>query len=70
MYPVRAHNIPWKRLQNFSADIAVGHTDFVDDFIERDAVGEQFVGIEIDLVLLDEAADRGDLRDALDRFQA
>ena len=56
-------------LENFSAHIAVGHADFVHDVAERNAVGDEFVRIEIDLVLLDEAADRRDFGHAFDRFE-
>ena len=34
--------------------------------MQRDAVGAQFVGVNVDLVLLHEAADAGDFADAFD----
>src|SRR5437016_3121001 len=56
-------------LEDFAAHIAVGHADFVHDFIERDAVGEQFVRIDIHLVLLYKTADGRDFGDPFDRFE-
>ena len=50
--------------ENFPADIAVTHLDRVDDVAERNAVSDKFVWIEIDLVLLYEAADRRDFGNA------
>ena len=65
-----AHVIFGRRdFENFSAHIAVAHLDRVDDVAERDVVGDELVRIEIDLVLLHEAADRRDFGDAFHRFQ-
>src|SRR5205823_2002687 len=55
--------------ENLSANIAIRHADFVDDFIERDAVGEEFVWVHVHLVLLHKAANGGDFRNAFDRFE-
>src|SRR5439155_21121690 len=43
--------------------------DRADDVAERDIVGDESVWIEIDLVLLYEATDRRDFRDAFHRGQ-
>ena len=56
-------------LDDAAADIPVAGADGVGDAIERDAVGLQFLRIDDDLVLLLEAADAGDLGDALGRDQ-
>ena len=42
---------------------------FADDFRERNAVSEQLIRIEIDLVLLHEAADGRDLGNAFYRLE-
>ena len=55
--------------KNLSAHIAVGHTDFVDDLVERNAVGGQLVRVEVNLVLLHETADGRDFGDTLHRFK-
>src|SRR5439155_23317307 len=49
----------------------VGVARFVrtDDVAERDVVGDESVWIEVDLVLLYEAADRRDFRDAFHRLE-
>src|SRR4029077_8536692 len=51
-------------LESLAAYVGVARFDRADDVAERDAVGDERVWIEIDLVLLHEAADRGDFRDA------
>ena len=43
--------------------------DGLDDLVEREVVGGEPVGVDRDLVLLDEAADRGDLRHAGHRLE-
>src|SRR5204863_2529315 len=53
--------------ENFAADIRVTHLNRVDDFAERDVVGNESVWIEIDLVLLHEAANRRDFGDTFYR---
>src|SRR5581483_10260674 len=53
-------------LECFAAHIGIAHLDRVDDVAERDVVSDQRVGIEIDLVLLHESADRRDFRHAFD----
>src|SRR5207248_5604542 len=54
-------------LENFAADIRVTQLDCVDDFAERDVVGNESVRIEIDLVLLHETANRRDFGDTFYR---
>src|SRR5207253_4861930 len=53
--------------ENFAADIRVTQLNRVDDFAERDVVGNESVWIEIDLVLLHEAANRRDFGDTFHR---
>src|SRR5437899_240403 len=53
--------------ENFAADIRVTHLNRVDDFAERDVVGNESVWIEIDLVLLHETANRRDFGDTFHR---
>ncbi len=48
-------------LDDAPADVLVGAADRGDDLADRDAVGQQLVRVEVDLVLLDEAADGADL---------
>src|SRR6266545_2158494 len=54
-------------LEDFAADVGVAHLDCADDVAKRDVVSDQRVWIEIDLVLLDETANRRDFRDAFHR---
>jgi hypothetical protein len=56
-------------LEDLAADIVVRALDPGDDVGERDAVGRELVRVEVDLVLLHEAADRGHLGDALHRLE-
>ena len=56
-------------LEDFAADVVVRQADLCDDIGERDAVGGEFVWVEIDLVFLDEAADGRDFGHALDGLQ-
>ena len=56
-------------LEYFSAHVGVGRADPGDDVAQRDAVGDQLVGIEVHLILLHEPADRRDLGHAFDRFE-
>ena len=51
-------------LEQPPADLVVALADRVDHVGERDVVGEQPVRVDVDLVLLDEAADRRHLGDA------
>src|ERR1039458_5785133 len=51
-------------LHHLGADVVVGALDSGDDLLERDVVGAEFYGIEVDLVLPDEAAYAGHLGDA------
>src|SRR5437660_2699526 len=53
--------------ENFAADIRVTHLNRVDHFAEGDVVGNESVWIEIDLVLLHEAANRRDFGDTFHR---
>ena len=52
------------RLDDVAADVAVASHDGVDYGGQRNFVGPQPGGIDVDLVLLDRAADAGDLGDA------
>src|SRR5207249_11072029 len=56
-------------LESLAAYYGVARFDRTDDVAERDVVGDERVWIEIDLVLLYEAADRRDFRDALHRLE-
>ena len=51
-------------LHDLGADVIVGALHGSDDILERDVVGAEFYGIEVDLVLPDEAAHAGHLGDA------
>ena len=65
-----AHVILRRRdLEDLPADVAVAHLDRAHDVGQRDVVGDERVRIEIDLVLLHEAADGRDFGDALHRFE-
>ena len=55
--------------EHVSADVLVAVADRLDDAAERQVVGAQAVRIDVDLVLLDVAADRRDLGDARHRVQ-
>ena len=57
-------------LEDLSAHVAIGHADFVDDFIQGDAVGQQFVWIDVHLVLLYETAHGRDLGNPFDGFKS
>src|SRR5256885_359800 len=46
--------------KNLIVNVVVRHADFVDDFVEWDVVGEEFIGIHIYLILFDEFFDWGD----------
>src|SRR5881394_3690239 len=54
-------------LESLATYIGVACFDRADDVAERDVVGDERVWIEIDLVLLYEAADRRDFRDPFHR---
>ena len=51
-------------LQYPAAHFLIAAADLLDHFVDRDLVGQQLVGIDGDLVLLDEAAYVGDFRNA------
>src|SRR5204863_5035812 len=53
--------------EDLAAHIGVAHLDGVDDLAKRDVVSDQRVWIEIDLVLLDEAANGRDFGDSFYR---
>src|SRR5205823_6512541 len=55
--------------KDFAAHVAVGHSNFADDFVKWDAVGEQLVRVHIHLILLNEAANRGDFGHAFHGFE-
>ena len=57
------------RLQDVAADVDVARAHGGDDVAERNAVAPEPVGIDVDLVLLDVAADRGHLRHARHRVE-
>ena len=52
-----------------SADIVVGFADGVGNGVDRNLIGLQADGVDLHLVLADEAADRGDLGDSGQRLQ-
>ena len=52
------------QVEHATADFVRAHLHFVDDRRKRNAVGEQLVGIELHLILPDEAADAGDFRNS------
>src|SRR5437867_13018650 len=54
-------------LEDFAADVGVARFDGADHLAERDVVGNESVWIEIDLVLLHEAANRRDFGDTFHR---
>src|SRR5213078_1730666 len=56
-------------LESLAAYVGVARFDRADDVAERDVVGDERVWIEIDLVLLHEATNRGDFRDAFHRLE-
>ena len=52
------------QIEHTTADFIRAHLYLVDDRRKRNAIGEQLVGIELYLILPDEAADAGDLSNA------
>src|SRR5207244_5259009 len=56
-------------LESLAAYVGVAGFDRADDLAERDVVGDERVWIELDLILLYEATDRRDLRNAFHRGQ-
>src|SRR5581483_5847345 len=56
-------------LHDLGADVDVALAHRLVDLGQGDAVGTQLVGINVNLILLDEAAERGDFRHALDRLE-
>ncbi len=55
------HVVRAAQVENAPADFIRAHLYFVDDGRQRNAIGKQFIGIELHLILLDEAADAGHL---------
>src|SRR5207253_1584800 len=55
-------------LESFAAYVGVARLNRTDNVAERDVVGDERVWVEIDLILLYEAADRRDFRDAFHRL--
>src|ERR1700731_514363 len=56
-------------LESFSAYVAVARLHAINDIAQRNAVREKRVWIDIDLVFLDETADRRDFGDAFHGFK-
>src|SRR5260370_6170653 len=56
-------------LEGFAAYVGVARLNRTDNVAERDVVGDERVWVEIDLILLYEAADRRDFRDAFHRLE-
>ena len=56
-------------LDHLRPHVDVAAADGLVDLGQPDAVGAELVGVDVDLVLLDEAADAGDLGDALDGLE-
>jgi hypothetical protein len=68
--PQSAHDSPRAaRLDDVAADVTVAPHDGVDDHRDRDAVGAEALGIDVDLVLPHGAADAGHLRHARHRVE-
>ena len=63
------HVVRSRHLEHASTDLAVAIADFVDHRFQRDLEREQPIRIELDLVLLYEAADSGDLRNPWHGFE-
>ena len=63
------HELRFGHFQHAAADVVVASLDGRSNLGDRNVVGSQFVGIDRDLVLLDETADAGHLGDAFDRSQ-
>jgi hypothetical protein len=53
------HVVRAAQVENATADFIRAHLYFVDDGRKRNAIGKQLVGIELYLILPDEAADAG-----------
>src|SRR5262249_32121359 len=49
--------------KDLPAHIAVGHANLVNDLADRDAVGQELVRVQINLILLYEPPDGGDFGD-------
>ncbi len=58
-----------RNLQRFAAHIAVAFANRIDHIVQADAVIDELVRIDVDLVLLHEAADAGHLGHAFDRTE-
>ncbi len=67
--PVSPHHVLTAReLEQAASDLVVRAPDRFDHLVQRELVGGEPVGVDRDLVLLDEAADGGDLRHARQRL--
>ena len=55
-----------RNLDRFSAHVAIALADSLHHIIHADAVIDEFVGIDVDLILLHETADTGDFGHAFD----
>src|SRR6185295_20308442 len=68
--PESAHDeLRAARFDDSPADIVIAALQRVGDALNREAVGPQTAGVDIDLILPDEPADRRDLGDAGDALQ-
>src|SRR5437867_3208499 len=67
--PSPHHVLRAVELDEPSADFVVRAPDRFHDLVKREAIGEQRRRLDLDLVLLDEAADRGDFGHAGNGFQ-
>ena len=56
-------------LESFSAHVAVARLHLLDDITERNAVREQSIWIDVDLIFLYETADGRDFGNAFHRFE-
>ncbi len=64
--PAAHHVLAAAELEQPPLDVVVGHPDALHHVADGDAVGREAVGVDVDLVLLDEAADAGHLGHARD----
>ena len=62
------HVVRARHFEHAATDFAVAVADFVDHRFQRNLEREQPIRIELDLVLLDETADSGDLGNSRDGF--
>ena len=67
--PAAHHVLPAGHLDQAAFHVVVGHLDAVHHLADGQAVGGQAIGVDVDLVLLDEPAHAGDLGHPLDAGQ-